>query len=380
MKTIRYLPLLFFFLFCHLDKKLEVNNKTIRVSCKTNAYHIGNLCDDEKEYLDWAANYKKYPTLAELNQKTLQHITKKTLDVDKATALFYHRTINEPLNHAFLKYIETREKQYIDKIPDYTKKNILLAIVPGMFYKDNPNVGADGKALRDIAAEIGLKEDLIAVKQTGTLAENAEIICNYIENQNDTNGIILASVSKGSGDIKIAFEKCGHKPFFKKVKAWYNIGGLNKGSKGIKIVTDDFWKSLEGKYYFWLNGYNWNGFLDMSSEPGMPLSRPMQKPDHLLLVNVIGTPLFRHVSKRAKPYYINLIQYGPNDGITLLADSYIPGSITYCAWRNDHYFLWPIPKQRIQAIISYIIEKKFCENKKSCQIFKPVQHNGKNQS
>ena len=366
---------LIFFSSCHVDKKLEVNTSAVRkVSCKENLYHISNLCEDEKEYLNWAASLKEYPLLSDLNREVLQKITKDSLDVDKATALFYHRVTEEPLNKSFLSYIEKKEMEYIEKIPNYSEEKVLLAVVPGMFYKDNPNVGADGKVLRNIAKEIGLLEELIQIDQTGTLEQNAETICNFIKNENKSKGIILASVSKGSSDIKAAFKKCGSETYFQKVQAWYNIGGLNKGSKGIKVVTDDFWKNMEGRLYFWWHGYNWQGFLDMSSENKI-LQEPMQKPQHLLLVNVIGTPFFRHVSERAKPYYIILIQYGPNDGITLLADSYVSGSVTYCAFRNDHYFLWPIAKQRIQAIFSYILEKKFCKSKNSCTSFKPAEKN-----
>ena len=372
MNKCKYL-LLLFLIACHLDKKLELNNSTTRrVSCKENAYHIQNICEDEKEYLDWAAKYPKLRQASQLNRSSLQSLTKNTLDVDKATAIFYHRIIQEPLNKEFLNYVEKKELEFIKTIPDYNKENVLLAIVPGMFYKDNPNVGADGKKIRDIAKSIGLQEDLIPVKQTGTLQENADIICNYVKNRNDVKGIILASVSKGSSDVKIALKKCGKESYFKKVRAWYNIGGLNKGTKGVKVVTDDFWKRNEGRFYFWTHGYNWQGFLDMSSEEGKPLSEDLQKPEHILLVNIIGTPLFRHVSKRAKPFYLHLVQYGPNDGITLLADSYIPGSVTYCSWRNDHYFLWPIAVQRIQAIFSYIMQKQFCQGKESCQVNKKI--------
>jgi hypothetical protein len=44
--------------------------------------------------------------------------------------------------------------------------------------------------------------------------------------------------------------------------------------------------------------------------------------------------------------------------MTLLADSYMEGAINVPSWRNDHYFQWPIPENRIKAYFSYLIEGK----------------------
>ncbi len=361
-----------FFFHCHIDRKIEVDSKntTRRVECKKSKYYIENLCEDEEVYLEAASKVTDYPKISDLNRDVLKKITIETLDVDKAASLFYYRSITDPSFKSFYENILKKEKDLKRRLPDFTKQKILFAVAPGMFYKDNPTVGADGKMLRDVASQLGLMETLIPLEQTGTIETNATILCNFFKKHyesKDVNGILLASVSKGSSDIKKAIEKCGNADYFKIVKAWYNIGGLNKGSYAINGVLETWRYRMEGRFYFWWKGYNWQGFLDMQGGEHSPVAGNLKKPDHLLLINIIGVPLFRHVTQRARPFYEYLIQFGPSDGLTLLADSYIENAITYPMWRQDHYFPWPVEVHRIQAILSYIVEKQFCISSNPCK-------------
>jgi hypothetical protein len=361
----RILYLIFVSIFlivnCHVDKKLDNPSLVVRkVDCTKSEYRISNLCEDEKEYLDWANKIKKHPRLKDLTADVLHSYTQETLDVDKSASLFYLRAIQEPNNQKFLNYLDKKEKELEKKLPNYSKKKILLAMVPGMFYKDNPSVGADGKMLRDIALELGMLEDLIPIEQTGTVDENAKIICDYTKNKSmEVNGIVFASVSKGSGDLKKAIQLCGKEPYFKKVKGWYNIGGLNRGSRLIEGIENNWRYRWEAKFYFWMKNYNYDGFLSMRSEPGAPLDFDLELPKDLLMINIIAVPQFRQVTERARPFYEFLIRFGPNDGMTLLAESYVEGAITYPSWRNDHYFQWPILHSRMQAFLVYIVENQF---------------------
>ncbi len=376
LKEIIFLLFFSFLYNCHVDKKIEVSGVTNkRVECKKDKYYIGNLCEDEEAYLDEASNTKQYPRLQDITQEVLRKITVETLDVDKAASLFYHRSITEPSTKLFIESVYTKEKVFLKKIPDYSKQKMLFTVAPGMFYKDNPSVGADGRMLRDVALSLGMMETIIPLEQTGTIETNAGIICNFLKEKHaDTqiNGIILASVSKGSSDIKKAISICGEENYFQVVRAWYNVGGLNKGSYAINGILDNWRYRVEGQMYFWWHNYNWQGFLDMRGGPDSPVAEELKKPKHLLIINIIGVPLFRHVTQRARPFYEYLIPYGPSDGLTLLADSYMPDTITYPLWRQDHYFPWPIEINRIQAILSYIVEEKFCTLKNPCNDFKDV--------
>lgn len=351
--------LLLFSIACTADRKAEVPQPTIRVKCETNAYGLKNLCEDEVAYLKWAEELKEYPRFADLTREVLQKVTLETKDVDKAAALYYSRVMREPGNRELAAYLDRMEKVLADTKPDFSKKNLMLAMAPGMFYKDNPEIGADGRDLRNMALELGMKEAVIPVEQTGTVEENAKIICDFVAKQTNVNGIIIASVSKGSGDFKRAVQICGQEPYFKKVRGWFNIAGITRGSHLMTDIENTWQYKMEARGYFCWNGYNWDGFLSMRAGPGAPLETDLKLPDHLLVVNVVAVPVFRMVTERARPFYEYLVRYGPNDGMTLLADSAIPGGLISPSWRNDHYFRFPMYRPRMHAFLVYIVEKKF---------------------
>lgn len=347
---------------CHADRALEREpSKERKVKCEGRKYFINKICEDELKYLDWARDYPDYPRIQDLTTEVLRKVTRETKDVDKAAALFYQRVISEPQNLKFIEYLDKKQNVLEKKVPDYSGRKILFAVAPGMFYKDNPNVGADGRSVRKLATEIGLLEDVIPVLQTGTIEENGGIICDYVEKRTDVKGIILASASKGSSDIKKALHLCGSKPFFSKVRGWFNLGGINKGTRVVTEMNDTCRYRMEARSYFCWYGYNYDGILSIRYGPDSPMNFPLELPPSMLVINVIPVPMFRFVTPRARPFYEYLIYYGPNDGMSLLGDVYIPGDnvITYASWRNDHYFRFPVYKYRMMAVIIYMLEHQF---------------------
>lgn len=355
MRTLACFLALAFAGACHVDKELKVAEVDFS-NCKASMFYVPDLCEDEVALLNWAAAFKEAPRLSDLTAERLKAVTDAEKDVDRAAALYYHRTVIDPKNTAFMSYLLRREKELEKKLPNFTDKKILLLFSPGMFYRDNPQVGADGKQFRLMARKLGLAEGIIPVEQTGTIDENARTICDYIETRHSYNAIILASLSKGSGDVKRAIQLCGNEPFFKIVKVWYNVAGINKGSHLITDINDTWIYKAEARSYFCYKGYNWDGFMSMRAGKDSPLDTPLVVPPHLKVINVVSVPLKRFVSDRSKPFYEYLTRYGPNDGLTLLADSHIPDGVTYVSWRNDHYFRYPIAEARLYAMMTYAVE------------------------
>ena len=78
-----------------------------------------------------------------------------------------------------------------------------IAIVPGAFYKEHPEVGSDGSDLQRISEERGWDCQVIPTKSLGTLRENAAIITSFLEERVDTRRVILVSLSKGTSDARI---------------------------------------------------------------------------------------------------------------------------------------------------------------------------------
>ncbi len=361
MFPLKLLPLTFLFVFlsCTADRKLNnPQDKIKQYQCDGTDYYIDYICDDEKVNLDWAASYPKYRKLKDLNRATLLEIMKESGSIDKAAAVFYHRAITDPLNKKLIDYIHKKDTEFTKNTPDFSTKNLLFAIAPGMFYKDNTEVDADGRMIRGIVRQMGISEAVIQTDQSGTVEKNGKIICEFIKSHTEVNGIIIGSASKGSGDFKKAIEICGNEPYFERLKGWFNFGGINKGSLIVNGMMDHWLYRMEGKLYFWLFGYNWDGLVSMRGGENAPLSGELVIPKSVVVVNIVGVPTYRLVTDRARPFYNYLSQFGPNEGINLLSDSHLDGIPLYPSWRNDHYFRLPVPEGRIKAFIAYIVEKQ----------------------
>ena len=111
---------------CTADRKLDnPTDKLKGYRCEGNDYYVDYICEDEKEYLDWAASYPKYRKLTDLTRDVLYNIMKETGDIDKAAAVFYHRAITEPTNRKFIEYIYTKQNEFMRKIPDYSSKKLI---------------------------------------------------------------------------------------------------------------------------------------------------------------------------------------------------------------------------------------------------------------
>jgi hypothetical protein len=57
----------------------------------------------------------------------------------------------------------------------------------------------------------------------------------------------------------------------------------------------------------------------------------------VVVVNYLAVPLSGHVGRHARDNYPVLARQGPNDGLTLLSDVLLPGSLTVVALGSDHF-------------------------------------------
>ncbi|MCW8932350.1 MAG: hypothetical protein OQL19_19210, partial [Gammaproteobacteria bacterium] len=122
-------------------------------------------------------------------------------------------------------------KQLIDDcIPtdDISKmgQDIKLLIIPGMFYKEHPEVGADGQLVISIARQCGFSAELVETISKGSIVENVAIIKHRIA-QEQAAKIWLVSMSKGGSEVRHYLQSCDVPAT---VKGWLNIAGVNQGS------------------------------------------------------------------------------------------------------------------------------------------------------
>lgn len=334
----------------------ETKSKTY-VCGNTEKFFINDICSDETEILETVSAKKVIRTfsLPELNQDRLTEIS-LNVGVDQAVALYYLSILKEADNKDLHKFIE-RKKKEIQKtgVPKYQQKYKIF-YVPGMFY-NSPMLQAQKESLHEMVDEFGYDFYFVPIEETGTIETNGSILCDSIQKEKSDLPILLVSTSKGGADVKTAIQICGSKEFFTKVKGWFNIGGIVKGSPMVNLVNESFRKKVEARIMFWYSGFNWQGFQSVSRDKQSTLYKDLELPYEMVVVNIVALPIERYISLRSAPYYQQLLHLGPNDGLALIGDSYIRGSITYGAWGNDHYFWNLREKVYLQSFLSFIVEK-----------------------
>ncbi|MCP5500495.1 MAG: hypothetical protein H7A25_11365 [Leptospiraceae bacterium] len=340
--------ILFIFFLIFINCKTSVISETHqKIKCSGEEFYIESICDDERNLLQWAEKYKSFTNLNSLDNKALFRIMREE-GIDKASAVFYHRAVLE--TKFLFEYL--KEKQSNHEAENIKTQKVLLLVLPGMFYQDHDSVDSTAKGIRNIALKLGIDSNVLNTQQTGTIYENASILCNFLKRPNEYSKLIIVSASKGSTDFLESINMC--KENMQKIIGWINIGGINKGTLIVDELSNNYLANFKAKLYFLMNAYNWNGLLSIKYNP--EYFNSIVIPKKIKVINIIGVPTNTMISSRARPYYNLLSKYGPNEGMNLLGDTIIKNSINFPLWRNDHYFRVPIPAEKISKFLKYIIK------------------------
>jgi len=348
-----------------------------------------------------AASFSEHTTLASLSADTLRDISCRH-GVDFATALLYDRVRRSSQHATFIAQIAEQTELSransgggIPRSRSAGTPDATIAVIPAAFYKEKPHSGADGRVVREAAAQLGLGCELIPLQSTGTLAENAAILLDWLAAHHDKS-VILVSLCKGGADVKFALNSPDAGARFANVAAWVNICGTLNGSPvarwllatrprffaawlfcKCKRLNFDFLRELvpsprnspspglrppspplaagerEGRGgASRFSGSKSEPWLGESSPPS-PLSVPLRLPPGLRLVSIVGFPLRRHLTNAFMRRCHQIISpLGPNDGGLLLADAcHLPG-VVYPVWGADHYLR---PQNRGRQIIAAVL-------------------------
>jgi len=168
------------------------------------------------------------------------------------------------------------------------------------------------------------------------VAQNGRIICDWLAEQSHER-IVLASVSKGGGDVKAALRERNAPSAFRPVVAWLNFCGITEGSPLANWLERRRLATLFYKALFWWKGLDFAVTREMAWGPGSPLDFALELPTHVQLITLVGFPLQRHLtSKLMRRCHEFLAPLGPNDGAILLADSCALPGLVYPVWGADH--------------------------------------------
>ena len=120
-------------------------------------FRSADSLESEAALLHRAADYKNYPSLQSLDDKTLIQITRDK-GVDFATALLFNRFQESPQHAEFIQRID-RLRVSQPLLP--RKIQAKVVIVPGALYVERPEMGGDGRIVRQVAENLGYETELI---------------------------------------------------------------------------------------------------------------------------------------------------------------------------------------------------------------------------
>jgi hypothetical protein len=286
------------------------------------------LTDREKRLLDDAEQYARDLRLADLTSEAMCELSRER-GIDFATAVLY------------CLYGRHAHPDHQEEQPDANHQDrsqeLQIAIVPGAFYKEHPQTGADGGRLRQAAAVMGLDCHLIQVESIGLLQSNSQIIIDWLL-EHATRPTVLVSFCKGGADLKMALGHPLAAEAFANVGSWYSVCGILDGSPMVDWIYERPTMLLAARALFWFRRRNFQFVTQLRTGPTSPLHASFTTPDHLQVFHVVGFPLTTHLSNgRSRTWHRRLSRFGPSDGATLLLDVCRQPGRVLPLWGVDHY-------------------------------------------
>jgi hypothetical protein len=270
--------------------------------------------------------------------------------IDAATTRLYRSVLASPVHGPFIRRIDEICAQ---PAPAVWSSNAVLAIVPGAFYRENPDSGADGRVVREQAERLGCPTTIVPLASTGGLRENAEILIDWLARQPE-RPLVLVSLSKGGADVKVALAEPGSERAFGNVAAWINLCGILNGAPIVEWLLSWRLAAVLNRLYHRLRGQDLSFLRDLRYGAGRPLDFPLRLPAHLQLISVVGFPLREHLVRGiARRCHRRLAPLGPNDGGLVLADVCALPGLLYPIWGADHYLQ---PKGGVRELVAAILQ------------------------
>ena len=312
---------------------------------------------DEAALLGQVRRHPALATLADCSAHALAQLT-RSHGIDFATALFFDRLAASPRHRPFIERVDAHQHVFRSNTP-VPKIDAALVIVPGAYYLEYPQFGGDGRLLREVAEPMGIRTHLIPLPSTSPLRQSAALINEFLRKL-PRQRILLASLSKGSADVKAALQLPDAADAFANVTHWLDLSGISDGTPLATRLVNSLPLTVIGRTWFWLHNYNWQMLRDLADHPDSLLRDPIVLPAHIRAIHLLGVPLTRHVTTaRARRDHRRLAAYGPNDGCGLLAHALQwPGDI-YPVWGADHYLR---PPERMRSLAAAVL-REACDSK-----------------
>lgn len=288
----------------------------------------------ERELFERAARWPGNHCWFELTPLVLQRVASEE-GIEFATALLYDRVRRSPEHGSFIEQVEALPEHGAANLRDL---DATLVLVPGAFYVERPDTGADGRVLLEQAAQYGFRTARVPIHSFGTPSDNARTLRDWL-GQLPNENVVLVSLSKGGAEVKLALALPGADAAFRRVKIWVDLCGLLHGTPIVSWLFARRFRTFLVRILFWYRGHPFAALHELVRGSGALLDFPLRYPEMLKIVHVVGFPLARHLTcPLAQRGYRRIAHLGPNDGgANVLADICTLPGLIYPVWGADHY-------------------------------------------
>jgi hypothetical protein len=253
------------------------------------------------------------------------------LGTDLATSVLYV--------HFVSKLEKTGRVAIVNQADPADARPLLVAIAPGAFYKEHPEIGADGQDLIELSRQRSWECESIAAESLGTLDQNAAVINEYLERKTRSHRVILVSLSKGTSDARVA--RSQRPELFDELQGWVSVSGVVHGTKMANWLLDRWYLRLTLKMMLWYRQADKQAVSDLRHGADQPLDRPFSE-TQFALIHVAAFPLRRYLSCwRARLWHRRFRRHGPTDSVVMLEDLLRLPGIVIPVWAADHYMQSP---------------------------------------
>ncbi|HYY30102.1 MAG TPA: hypothetical protein VE860_19310 [Chthoniobacterales bacterium] len=294
---------------------------------------------------------------------TLKKLSKAT-SPDFATIYFVRRCLADHTNELFqsayaneFQRIKSliRQRNWTGTVRNNLRGYEFL-FIPGFHYITDPTSGADFLNQRTLMRELGIDVQLAPTQEDGTIEENAQIIAQTIRSQSRYHSkLILVSTSKSGPETALALGRILQPGETISVRAWISVGGLIRGT----VLADRAvaWpQSWIVPLIFSLQGVSFRSVPGLTTRASRARMKSIRLPQHILLVDYVAAPLSGDIAEDVKSRYNYLRRYGPNDGLTLLADELLPGAVTIIEPGVDHFYRDPYINVKSLAVANVVAD------------------------
>jgi len=318
---------------------------------------------EDKELLARAGEFSQCTTVAECLQENIRAVSREH-GIALGTAVLYDRVLRHPEHRQFFERVRSCP------VDNHVQDAPLFGIVPGAFYRQHRNTGADGARLAAILQSMGCMTELVPIQSFGSLATNAGILKNWLR-QRKHQRIVLLSLSKGSADVKTCLRLADAFQTFEHVTAWISLSGLPEGTPLVAWLRQQPLRKLGVRLLLGLRRQRYSVVEELRHERGGPLKGWPEVP--VPLIHVIGFPLRKHLTHPwAFRGYDRVAALGPNDGGGfLLSDvASLPG-IVFPVWGTDHYLepAWDVTTL-LRRVVMTVLEPNLPQTSQSAA--KPI--------